>query len=496
MARHLSFGARRDGNVLRMHWRVLRRIAHHPATLVVMIAAGTLIAAQELVWSALFHADLRLVDFRVFWCGGSVALAHANPYSVQPILACEHLYETALLRDSPNVVLPFVLPTFDLVPLAALARLPFDVAARVFVALSAGAIAIGIALVARTTRLPLLVCAAALAMSIGLPSLALGQIVPFEFLAIAATGALIAARRERLAGACAALTLLEPHVGAFVVVTLFVLLPQARLALLAGTLTLGVAGLAVGGVHGTASFLAALPAHAAAEAGYFEQYSVTYALMYAGVPKAVALAAGAAGSAVMLIVAIVLARVLSVQGARAALVYLPAACAVTGGTFVHLTQIALAIPAALLLFAHASRGTVERRIAALGVVLLAVPWSYPVLIKQALASAMLVIGLLVWHYRPSYRWTVSVLAACWLIFSVIENHPPPAQPVPILAAAVATETASIHWGEALDQMTLHGARFIAVKCPTWLGLCATLVAAAMLGKVRRRVAASSAKMAA
>jgi hypothetical protein len=479
-----------------MHWRVLRRIAHHPATLVVMVAAGTLIAAQELAWSALFHADQRLVDFRVFWCGGFVALARANPYSVQPILACEHRYATALLIGSPNVVMPFVLPTFDLVPLAALARLPFDVAARVFVALGAIAIAIGVVLVARTTRLPLLFCGAALAMSIGLPSLALGQIVPFEFLAVAATGALVAARRDRLAGACAALTLLEPHVGAFVVATLFVLAPQARLAVVAGTLTIGAAGLAIGGIAGAAAFLAALPAHAAAEAGYFEQYSLTYALTYAGVPTAAALAAGAASSAVMLIAGIVLARAFSVRGARAALIYLPAACAVAGGTFVHLTQVALAIPAALLLFAHTSRGTLERRLAAVALVLLAVPWAYPVLIKQALAPAMLVIGVLVWHYRPSYRWTVSVLAACWLVFSVIENHPPPAPPAPILAAAVATETASISWGAAVDQMTSHEARFLAAKCPSWLGLCATLVAAAMLGKFRRGVSASSAKMAA
>ncbi len=51
----------------------------------------------------------------------------------------------------------------------------------------------------------------------------------------------------------------------------------------------------------------------------------------------------------LLIVSIPVARACGALGARAAIAFLPAAFAVIGGTYMHLTQVALAVPAALLL---------------------------------------------------------------------------------------------------------------------------------------------------
>jgi hypothetical protein len=44
----------------------------------IITVLGALIAARELSWSGLFHQDCRLLDFRIFWCGGRVAVDGGN----------------------------------------------------------------------------------------------------------------------------------------------------------------------------------------------------------------------------------------------------------------------------------------------------------------------------------------------------------------------------------------------------------------------------------
>ena len=458
----------------------LRALAHDRRVLAALLALGMLLAVRELAWSAPFHGGQRLLDFRVFWCGGQAALNGASPYVFEPLRSCEHRYGAGPLSASPNLVMPFVLPPFDVALFAQLARLPYARAALVFSALSVLALAAAIGLVARSVRAPVVLAAAGLAVSVGVPSLSLGQIVPLELLFLSAAGCALVRRWDGAAGVCAGLCLLEPHVGAFVAVSVAVLVPRARIALSGSLAALAALCALADRVAPPGVYLALLARHARAEAGFYEQYSMTYALRSFGVPLDVALAAGALSSAVLLFGAVWLARGLAARDVRAAVAYVPAACAVFGGTFVHLTQIALAVPAALIVFVHA-RDPRARRLGALAFVLLAVPWAYPVLVKQALASALLVVAVTVWYAGGArYRTTLAAVAVLWLALVPIENRPPPAVPVPLVTAQAPAALASGAWQEAVDRMAFVSPRYFALKLPTWAGLFVLLAAMAGL----------------
>ncbi len=465
-------------------WERIRAVAHDRRVLAFVVAVGIAVSARELAWSSLGLPTQRLIDFRVFWCGGEVALHGGDPYLVEPLRGCEHGIGNHLLAASPNLVMPFVLPPYDVPVFAALARLPFGAAGALFTGLNCAALLAGILLVARSARVPLLLSAGALGMSVGLPSVFLGQLVPLELAALAGTAVLVARGRDGWAGGCAVLALLEPHVGAFVVVAMAVLLPRARGAIALGLVALAAAAALVG-VAGPAAYLAVLTQHAAAEARFYEQYSLTYGLAYAHVPTAAALLAGAASSGALLVAAVALARAARLRGPRAGVVSLPAACAVLGGSFIHITQIALAIPAGLLLFAHAP-GRTGRALAALGVVLLAVPWPYPVAVKQTLALTLLVTAITTWYgFGRRLRLTLAVLAVCWLVMIPIENRPPAAVPVPVLAPSPAAALASVPWAAALAQMDSSAPRWLLEKLPTWAGLLAVLGSAFALSRPQR-----------
>jgi uncharacterized membrane protein YhaH (DUF805 family) len=224
-----------------------------------------------------------------------------------------------------------------------------------------------------------------------------------------------------------------------------------------------------------------LPLQAAAQVAYPEQFSLAHALSYAGLPARAALAAGALSTLVLLVLSVGLAWRLRERNAAFA-VYLPAAGALIGGTYVHLTQIALAVPAALLTFRAADSARV-RALAASALVLLAVPWPYPATFKQLLPAALLVVGLLVWYVSAgSVRRTLGAAALCWLMLLSIESVPTGPPPIIVVARAAAGELATIPAAESTRApQTPEPLRF-AVKLATWAGLLALLLSAAALAR--------------
>lgn len=457
--------------------RVLQRIAYDRRTLACLLVLGVAVAALELTWSSLFHADQRMIDFRVFWCGGRVALDGANPYLFEPLRTCEHRYGAGLFSLAPNFVMPFVLPPFDIAPFAQLARLPYGAAAWAFTIVDALALLGGVVLVARSCGVPVVLAAAGLLVSVGLPSLWLGQIVPLELFFLAGTAYALVRGRDAAAGLCAVLSLLEPHVGIFVVVSVAVLVPRARVALAAGAAVLAIASALAANVAPLDVYLATLAEHTRAEAGSYGQYSLTFVLRYLHAPMDVAVLLGAASTVLLAVAAVFLARALDARGVRAAVVYVPVACAVAGGTFVHLTQIALAVPAALLLYANA-RDPLARRLSGGALVVLAVPWALIASSKQTLASALLVVAVTVWYAGGGrYRTAVAAVALAWLALLPLQNQTLPPPPVPRITVAAPSALASAAWRQALDQMTSDAPRYVLVKLPTWCGLCALFGAA-------------------
>jgi hypothetical protein len=447
-----------------------------------LLALGVGIGIRDIARSTFYPLDGQL-DFRPLYCTGVVVGAREDPYQIEPLRSCEHRYAVSLLARSPHLLMPFVLPGYDAAPLWLLAKLPFAWAEPTYTLLSCTALVAAIALVAYALRVPLVLAAGTLGLSVGLPSIALGQLAPFELLALAATAAALRAGRDREAGALAALTLLDPHVGLFVCVATALLVSRARM-----TLGLGLAGLAVADVFtvpgGQLAYLTSvLPLQASAQARAPDQYSLTFLLAVLGATDRAALALGAVSTAALLAAGVAFAQRWSRLGERAGVAFAPAACAVIAGSYVHITQIAFAVPAALLLLRTAPTRT-TRALAGTALVLLAVPWPYPAIVKNVLALSLVSCAIALWFATDgSLRLTVAGLCACMAVLVFAENHAPGPLPPPLVRQSPAGSSYETQWRDAIGREEGIDAFHLAEKFPTWLGLVALLGAGGLV--VRR-----------
>ena len=393
----------------------------------------------------------------------------------------------SLLARSPRLLMPFVLPGYDAAPLWLLAKLPFAWAERTYTLLSCAALVAAIVLVAYALQVPLVLAAGTLGLSVGLPSIALGQVAPFELLALAATAAALRAGRDLQAGALAALTLLEPQVGIFVAIAVALLVPRARV-----TLGLALAGLAIADALATPGqqlhyLTSVLPQQASAQVRAPDQYSLTFLLAMLGVGDRAALALSAISSVALLAAGIVFAQRWLRAGERAGIVFAPAACAVIGGSYLHITQIALALPAALLLLRPAPARTpttaparTMRALAGAALVLLAVPWPYPAIVKNVLVLSLVSCAIALWFATGgSLRLTVAGVCACLAVLVWAENHATGPLPPPLVRESPAGSSYETRWRDAIgDQQGVDAFR-LAEKVPTWLALLALLTASGL-----------------
>jgi len=463
-------------------FRTLGDRVREPRVLVAIVTLALMLSARSFAsWDGA-KFDNGMMDLRAFWCAGKAVAANANPYLTEPLRSCEHDIPETLLRRWPNAVIPFVHPGYDAAAFEALAHVPFRIAAVLFLILASASLACSIWLLTRTLDLPWQLVTSSLVLSIGLSTFLFGQLAAFELAALSASAAAVAGRRARLAGVLASLTLIEPHIGLFVVVATVVIVPGARITLAVGTGLLAAVALVATGPVPQMAWVGGLSQHALAEASFEGQYSLTYVLTALGVPTRPALALGAVSALVALIAAVMVARALAQQGMRAAVVLIPTAFAGVGGTFVHLTQIGLAIAAALLLWSVAKTAP-HRTLAAFGVVLLSVPWSYPAYSKHVLGFALITLAVVVWYVSGgSMRRTLAAVAGCWILFAAMENNPPPAAAAPVVHRAPASSPASSSWAELVAGFHGYDAKRLAVKVPTWIGLLLVVVSASLDGR--------------
>jgi len=311
-------------------------------------------------------------DFRAFYCAGTVVDHGADPYLAGPLRTCEHVVSGQYSTTS-NVVIPAPLPGYALAPFALAARLPFWLAATLWLAILLASLALTVAALRSVTGLPLVVVFCAVALADGWISLVTGQLVPVVVAAVAACGWCVERRRYGWAAVAGAVATLEPQVGLAVCAALFVWVPATRVRLVLLGVVVGGVALAGVGVHATLEYLTrALPAQVRAETAAQEQYSLTYLLHRMGASDGVAVGAGNALYALALVLGVALARILARGPAGpAALAFVPAAAAAISGPYVHLHQIAVVLPAALLC---AARLPAQRALFGWSVLLLAIPW--------------------------------------------------------------------------------------------------------------------------
>jgi len=337
-------------------------------------------------------------DFHAFYCGGAAVAGGADPYRVEPLRTCEHHNgDIHALPLEEGAVLPVPLPGYDLAASALFARLPYGNAALLWQLFLWSSVAVTIICMRRLTGIPLAVLIAVFLFSDGYISSLIGQIAPTALAGISFAAWSISRRRYALSVLGVTVSLCEPHIGLAPFIAVFICVPSVRWILsacagLLGFLTYETIGFkqAVEYVHDV------LPAHASSEIAHRGQYSLTSFLHFMGVSDSAALFLGALSYAGFVVIGVIVAyRLRRSLDEEAFLIVIPAAFALLGGVFIHITQMAIALPAGLLLYSKYPRGLPALR---WGIMLLAVPWSASSDLAYVQLFVALCIAVFSWYF--------------------------------------------------------------------------------------------------
>lgn len=454
-------------------------------TLLAIVIAGV-IGWTGLLLLALAHptADPEIAsDFLAFFCGAKILITHGNPYLVAPLHACESALAPALHARIGDLTIPAPLPPYALAILAPLTLLPWTAAAGLWlVAIATASLLAPWLLVTRFGVHPLLAFGA-LPMTMVLTAALAGQLPPFTITATVGAAAAFEARSFGAGAVLTAIGSLEPHVGLPVAAAAFLGLPAARKPLFlafAVLLSLSIA------------FWPVLPAYAAelhlqaiAETAMPTQFSLTHLLYELGVGESTALALGAVQYAIFAIAGVTVAlRFYRQRGQARWLLLVPAAFAVTGGSYVHLDQIAAALPLAALL---ASEATLTGGGA---LVLLSLPWS---LLAGRPETAILSVAALVpllhglhWNLRNALMGAL-VLCAGWVALTETMRTRFETPHLPLLVPTMLVGLASSSWAFYAHGFS-RGAPQLVSHVPTIAGLMLMLASLIALCVLHRRSA--------
>jgi hypothetical protein len=242
-----------------------------------------------------------------------------------------------------------------------------------------------------------------------------------------------------------AAAMIEPHMALPACVAAFLLLPRTRVMLiLCGVVALGFGLLGVGPHVFLTYFTQALPVHALSELDNLGQDSLTTILHHLGVADALAVRLGEIQYALMSLVGIFLGwRLTKTDGDRAWIVLMPAACAMIGGSFVHLSEVAMAIPAAALLVVRRGGWCW------LPLMMLALPWEALINYGIFFIPGGFVASLLLREFGAPRRYIVSigVLVAALSIIGHAAAVTQIGTTNGIIADPGPSALASVSWGE-------------------------------------------------
>lgn len=441
------------------------------------------------------------LDFRVVYCGAEAVRTGHDPYTVEPLRACEH--RVGQEPGEPDwAVTPLPLPGYAIALFVPLSLLPF-VAAKALWALSLVlAFALAAACVAAILRAPSLGVAAIFAPTIGFGiNLHYGEPVPLAIGALCAAAYALERGAYRCAVVLAVLASVEPHVALPAILGLALLVPQARaplaFALLAGA-GLSLATLGVG--SNLEYFTTLLPTHAQAELLARDQFGLSRFLALAGVPARSSLLLGSLCYALTTAYGLIAARRLVATFARPAFAVLfPVAAAMLGGTFVHDVQIAAALPAAVLLAPYSP-------LARVAIALLVVDWTEwwrtQAMPAVAAAAGTAAVAFPAERVR-ALAWLVAAPAISVVLLLAVARVPDSpvgsasvqraamvAAPPGAVEALTPNDSASRAWALRIalepgwKEIT---ARDVADKLPLWFALALLLIAGGSARRERKRV---------
>ncbi len=458
-------------------------------TAIVIASLLALTVASFVLARPLYPRVANLFDFRAFYCAGSAVAAHRDPYRTEPLRSCWNASKGFPEGHGVPFAVPVPLPGYALAPFVLLSRLPFPVAAGLWVAVLLACFASTVVLLHRLCGWRVETIFAALLLSEGLRSVLLGQPVPIVCAGIVATAFLVSRGHDRAAALAATLAMFEPHLGLPVCFALFIARPRARAILLLCGAGLVLISAALLGTDLNVEYLRdVLPAHALSEISNEEQYSLSYIAHLAGLGESAASGLGTLWYILMLGAGIAAGRLAAGRtGMPGLLVLVPPAFAVFGGAFVHVQQLAVAIPAALVLSSTRSR---EARLCAVAVFLLAIPWGALALLSLNLlvvAGVALVLAHDLFALSALRSALVSAAATAVLIALVnsLGEHPVPA--IGPIDPRDGLALAEVGWRRFIEEdYRSNVLQNNVAKIPGWCGLLLIVLASVGLDPARLR----------
>jgi hypothetical protein len=430
-----------------------------------------------------------LGDFRAFYCAGSVASQHLDPYAIAPLEACEApLGLRSFFSGTPAAVLPAPLPGYLVAFFAIFAQMPYSIAAIVWTLLLVAAVAFAIVLFAGTGRIRADVLIAAFSISVVCVSVIPGELAPVALLGIALAAWGVARDRLPAIAFGVLLTMAEPQVGLVLGLALSVMRERYAFVALLVFASLGAVSLLALGFEQNVRYVAVvLPEHVRAELPAGFQYSLSWIALRSGLPEGAALALGHASYAVMALAAVAVAWLMRDRTHRVVGVLAAPALAVCGGPFLHLDHIALALPAALALVSAGNPAL--RNVQTAASICLALPLAYIFANVGLLIALPIVAGSVYFGLGGTPIMAIRVAAAATLyalFFAIVSAHMGMGAHETTVHYPLPSDLASTPWAQYVRAHAPTSWLAWAVKLTTWFGVAATALSAVVLALQSKR----------
>ena len=407
-------------------------------------------------------------DFRAFYCAGASVNHGIDPYRLEFLQKCEGNYGT----------IPAPLPGYDLFLSSLLAHLPYSFAVVIDLALLTVAYGLTIFLLHKTTGVSLFIIGTVLYLSSFMLGIQSGQIVSFVLLFLSFAMYFVQKECYWLSGLFLLGTLIEPHLGIGCVIASFLFLDRTRFVLGFGLFgLLALSFFTIGKDVSIEYIISVLPKHAMSEIHQNGQLSLTHILFLLGWDDRTSLFFGSVSYIFMLFFGIsVSSWLFKKTGDRTFILVIPIAMSVIAGSYIHVIQMAVAIPAILLFYKY-SKNEVSF-LSGLSLVLLAIPWeeihvlnNQVILVGAVVAIAIklvflqnLKISILIGSFVSIVLLCISPLLNDSMIFDAARSFH---------STVSSTGFVDDEWRQYVEVIFTHNSVIhILLAIPTWIGLIA------------------------
>lgn len=290
-------------------------------------------------------------DFQAFWCGGQTLAHHANPYLNQPLHGCESKNSPGFFVENANATIPAPLPPYALTFFIPWSFIPWVVARAIWWIFLVACIFIESHLIQKLTGKSFWFSFFACSLALTAPTMLQGALAPLPIMLVTAASWMFQTRRWAYGSILLALSMIEPHLALPACIAVFVFLPKTRLWLITVGFIEFLLAIAAVGLKGFFDYFQhVLPVHAKAELNNVGQESLTIIVHHLGISGSTSMHLGAIQYIIFCFIGIFVGYKLSKRyETNAWFVLAPASFAVVGGEFIHLSEMAILIPASCLL---------------------------------------------------------------------------------------------------------------------------------------------------